>query len=88
VLRPGQTTEVVRHGEEWTLRWSVASLPEFLLGERSASEGTSVSVGSGLHQVGLEVVDNATGAQRSTIIQVVVPPVEAYDIPLDDDPVA
>jgi hypothetical protein len=73
VLAAGQRTQVVEHGPEWRLRWSVADLQRYVAGERQVSDGTSAQLpGPGIYQVELEVEHAATGAIRSTQRQVAI----------------
>lgn len=72
VLGPQQTSQVVEHGDTWRLHWSVASLPDLLVGSRTETEGTHVSLGEGLYQVGLQVTHVPTGATGTTTTQVPV----------------
>jgi len=61
---------VLEHGRDWRLQWSVATLSQFIAGERRSLEATSAPLpGTGLYQVELLVEHVATGALRSTHIQ-------------------
>jgi hypothetical protein len=73
VLTERQRATVVEHGAEWQLRWSVATLREYIAGEHRASEGSSAPLpGPGIYQVELELEHVATGAVRSTHSQIAI----------------
>jgi hypothetical protein len=73
VLTEGGGVAAVEHGDAWRLHWSVATLLQFVAGERQASDDTSaVLPGPGIYQVELEVEHVATGSVRTTHSQIAV----------------
>lgn len=71
VLTPDGGSFVTEHGDEWKVRWAIASLEQFIRGDVEASSGTNAHLrGPGLYQVALEVEHVPTGAVRSTHRQV------------------
>lgn len=73
VAAAGQRMIAVEHGRDYRLRWAVADLPGFLVGERKVTTGTfALLPGPGLYQVALEVEHVASGAVRSTCQQVAI----------------
>jgi hypothetical protein len=66
------------HGDEWRVRWSVATLAGFIAGERRVNDGSSAPLpGPGVYHVGLELEHLETGALRSTYSQIAVAPARA-----------
>jgi hypothetical protein len=65
----------VEHGNDWRVRWSVATLHEYIAGERRVSEGSSAPLpGPGIYQVELELEHLVTRAVRSTHSQIALGP--------------
>jgi len=70
----------VEHGKDWRVRWSVATLAEYIAGRRRITEGSFVPLpGPGIYQVELELEHLPTRALRSTHRQVsiLLPPSES-----------
>ena len=72
VMQSRQVRTAVPHGRDWRIRWSVATLPEFLAGERRVVESTELVLPiPGLYQLELHVEHIGTGAIRTAQRQVV-----------------
>ena len=65
--------DVLEHGDEYQLTWSIASLTDYLEGSRRIVQASTLAMpGPGIHQVELLVVQPRTGARRSTHLQISV----------------
>lgn len=69
------TIDLLQHGRDWRLTWSLATLSDFISGEMATSEGTSLSLpGMGLFQIAVLVENRRNGAIRSTHRQIAAGP--------------
>lgn len=65
--------DVLSHGDEYQVTWSIASLTDYIAGTRRIVQASSLALpGPGIHQLELLVVQPRTGACRSTHVQVSV----------------